>query len=223
MGVPIGAVHGGRRGQLLPVPRPDRPQHQHRGTLRVPQQVTQPGRHPLTGQRVAGQQVELGLVQPHHRARPDLLQPGEERLGTVREDRMPQPPPGRQGVDRLPARPRLARRGPTDQHHDQAVAAQGPRQDRRKTLVVLPRDVGRQDRQLRRPGRDGDLDRPVHLQGERISELADRPPRGHAHPRLHPQRPGPCRRIGRIPARLTCQHDRDRHHVQLARRQAGRS
>ena len=51
---------------------------------------------------------------------------------------------------------------------------------------MLTRDVGGQKRQISRPGSDGDLDRPVHLQGERVGELADRSSCGLAHPGLHP-------------------------------------
>ena len=70
-------------------------------------------------------EVELGLVQPHHGPRPDARQLAQRGIGAGRVDRMPQPPlpgPVPQQLQRLPAGPGLARRGPADQHRDPAAA-----------------------------------------------------------------------------------------------------
>ena len=104
-------------------------QHQHRGPARVAQQLPQPGGDLLAEPAVGGVEVELGLVQPHHGPRPDARQLAQRGLGPGRVDRMPQPPrPGLvpQQVQRLPAGPGLARRGPADQHRDRAAALARP-------------------------------------------------------------------------------------------------
>jgi hypothetical protein len=43
---------------------------------------------------------------------------------------------------------------------------------------VLPRDIRREDWQLRYPRPPGNLNRPVHLQSERIRQFVDQPPGG---------------------------------------------
>ncbi|WP_329453167.1 hypothetical protein OG894_41950 (plasmid) [Streptomyces sp. NBC_01724] len=53
------------------------------------QQFTQAGSDPLTDGWVAGQQILVDLVEPEHRARLDLWQAREHRIGVAWRDRMP--------------------------------------------------------------------------------------------------------------------------------------
>ena len=164
-------------GQAVPELGPQGGQHQHRGPGRVPQQLPQPGGDPLAQPAVRGAEVELGLVQPHHGPRPDPGQVAQRRLGAGRVDRMPQPPPRLlvpQQPQRLPAGPGLARGGPADQHRDPAAALRRRPHHPGQLRIMAARHVHRQCRQ---PGLGVvGLDRPVHLQGERISHLGQRPP-----------------------------------------------
>ena len=91
---------------------------------------------------------------------------------------MPQSPPSRQGLDRLPASPGLACRRPADQHCDRAVPVTRPRHEIRDARVVLPWDVRRQNWQPRSSRPDRDLDRLVYLQSERIGQIIDQPAHG---------------------------------------------
>jgi hypothetical protein len=164
-------------GQGVPVLGPQRGQHQHRGTARVAQQLPQPGGNPLAQPPAGHVEVELGLIQPHHGPRPDARQLPQRRIGPGRVDRMPQPPrPGLvpQQPQRLPAGPGFARRGPAHQHRDPATAAGRRSHHLSKRGVVLASHVGRQ---LRQAGLQiAGLDRPVHLQGKRVTHLSQRPP-----------------------------------------------
>ena len=187
LGVRVGAARRAG-GQAVPELRPQRGQHQHRGAGRVPQQLPQPGGDPLAQPAVRDVEVELGLVQPHHGPRPDARQLAQRGIGAGRVDRMPQPPrpgPVPQQLQRLPAGPGLARRGPAHQHRDPAAALRRRPHHRAQLRIVLARHVRRQRRQ---PGlRVLGLHRPVHLQSERVRHLSQRPP-GQHQPRLLPAR-----------------------------------
>ena len=173
-------------GQGIPEPGPQRGQHQHRGPAGVAQQLPQPGGDPLAQPGLGRVEVELGLVQPHHGPRPDARQLGQRRIGAGRVDRMPQPPRrvlvSQQG-QRFPAGPGLARGGPADQHRDPAAPARRRAHHLAQHLIMLARYVRRQVRQPR--WRVLGLDRPVHLQGERVGDMGER----YTHSRAH-RRPG---------------------------------
>ena len=91
LGMGVGAARRAG-GQAIPELRPQRGQHQHRGPGRVPQPVPQSGRDLYAQPAVRHVEVELGLVQPHHRPRPDARQLTQRGLRAGRVDRMPQPP-----------------------------------------------------------------------------------------------------------------------------------
>ncbi|WP_326613448.1 hypothetical protein OG949_34685 [Streptomyces scopuliridis] len=115
--------HGHDR-ELAGVVGPERAQHEDRSTLRANQQVVDRRRDRLTCRPVA--QVVLGLVQPHHRARPHAVQVLQRGPCAGRVEGVPQPQPliGER-LHRLPARPRLSRRRAAHQEHDPAAANRG--------------------------------------------------------------------------------------------------
>ena len=79
-----------------------------------------------------------------------------------------------QQPQRLPAGPGLARGGPADQHRDPAAALRRRPHHPGQLRIVAARHVHRQLRQPRI--RVFGLDRPVHLQRERVGHLTQRPP-----------------------------------------------
>ena len=139
LGMRVGAARRAG-GQAVPELRPQRGQHQHRGPGRVPQQLPQPGGDPLAQPAVRDVEVELGLVQPHHGPRPDGRQLAQRGIRAGRVDRMPQPPllgPVPQQLQRLPAGPGLARRGPAHQHRDPAAALRRRPHHRAQLRIVF--------------------------------------------------------------------------------------
>ena len=200
LGMRIGAA-GRAGGQGVPKLGPHGGQDQHRGPAGVAQQLPHPRRDPLPQPALRHLQVELGLIQPHHRPRPNPRQLGQRRIRAGRVDRMPHPPRLRlvpQHAQRLPARPGLARRGTAHQHRDPAPARRRRPYHPAQYLIMLARHVRRQHRQLRR--RILRLDRPVHLQRERVRDLPQRPPR-----RQRARRDAlPARRAGGKAGELGC-------------------
>ena len=205
--VPVLTV-GRAGGQGVPELGPHGGQHQYRGPAGVAQQRPQPGRD-LLARLIGGVEVELGLVQPHHRPRPDARQLAQRRIRAGRVDRMPQPPRRvlvPEHLQGLPAGPGLARGGPAHQHRDPAATVRRHVHHLAQHLIMLARHIGRQQRQPRR--RILRLHRPVHLQRERVLRLGQRPPgrpRGQRPVRLaalhgRRDRTGPA--LGLRPVRL---------------------
>ena len=172
-------------GQRVPVLRPQRGQDQHRGAGRVAQQLPQPSRDPLAHPAVRHVEVELGLVEPHHRPRPDPRQLRQRRTGPGRVYRMPHPPRRllvTQQAQRLPAGPGLARGRSAHQHRHSAAPGRGRLHQLAQHLVMPARHV---HRQIQQPGRCSlGLHRPVHLQRKRIDHLRQQPPRQRPQPGL---------------------------------------
>ena len=115
-------------------------------------------------------------------------QVAQRRPRAGRVDRMPKSPWLRQvpqQAQRLPARPGLTCRGPSHQNRDHAAARCRCLHYFCQRPIVLTRHVRRQHRQI--AWWVVRLHRPVHLHGERIGHLTQRPPRDQPD-RLHPQR-----------------------------------
>ncbi len=167
--VPAGA-------QGVPVVRPQGGKNQYRAALPVAQQLAQARGDLLT--HLLRRQVQLGLVQPHHGVRRDVVEFGEGSVGAGGIDGMPQPPRlvgfPQQG-EGFPTGAGLAGRGPADQHRDAAGPRGGGRHHLAQRPIMLARDV------RRKLGQTGDrgIDRVVNLQvePERVGHLGKRPAR----------------------------------------------
>lgn len=82
---------GGRRGEDVPVLRPEGREDEDRATGRVAEEFPQAGGHPFADVVTAGE-VELGLVQPYDGPCADPGEIGQGGFGPSRVDRVPQRP-----------------------------------------------------------------------------------------------------------------------------------
>ena len=124
------APPGRAGGQGVPVLRPQRGQHQHRGPGRVAQQLPQPGGDPLAQPAVRRRRGRTGprsaTPRSAARCRGSSRSAASGRVGSIgchsRHGRVLVP----QQAQRLPAGPGLARGRPAHQHRDPAAARPRP-------------------------------------------------------------------------------------------------
>lgn len=118
------STHDGTVSHCGPALRPYGRQDEDRTTLWILKQRTQSRRYPLRFLAGAFPDVPLKLVEPNRGTRRNaFLQRSGQRLGRSRVERMPQPPPCRKLLHRLPACPGFTRRRTPDQNRHPTRAA----------------------------------------------------------------------------------------------------